>query len=265
MKPRHLLALAVLFATGCFASAATPSASEEKVQALPLTIYPRFEVRDAGFVPTFNRFARPEDALVVASTDALKLNFRVASLGVSRGQVWIYEGQDISLGQTHRENIAGARGLVFIPSHLPSTPTLRGLATQVADQAKSLGLPLIVGLDERDLRTLSNVADLVRSADIFTICASSRLHDSPADYRAAVAKIIAAAREVNPRIRIELGFVAPMDAAFCAHQIELAVATADLADRLAIFCEASAESRASLDKMIARFRPEPRGGGQAQD
>jgi hypothetical protein len=225
-----------------------PSGAAARLASLPLTIYPRFDVSAGDFAAVFNRVARPDDVLVVSFADARKLSFRVAKVGVTQGQVWVYVDRDVSLGQTYRDNIAGARGLVYVPSRPSGVSSLRYTTEQVADQAKALNLSLAVGLDDRDTRTLSNVADLARSGEVFTLCASSRLHDS-------VAKTIAAAREANPRIKIELAFIAPMDAAYCDHQLGLAEATADLADRLAIYCETSAESRANLDRMLARLRP----------
>lgn len=257
MKLRCCALFASLTLAG-FAETIAPADGDAKLSALPLTLYPCFDVRDGDFATLFNRVARPDDALVVSLIDVSKLSYRVSNLGVTQGQVWIYVDRDVPLGQTYRENIAGARGLVYVPSHIPRMPTLRGVAQQVADGAGALGLSLAVGLDDRDTRSLSNISDIARSGEVLTICASSRLHDSPADYRAAIVKTIAAGREVNRRIKIELAFVAPIDPAFCDHQLGLAEATADLADRFAIYCEPSAESRANLERMLARFRPRAR-------
>lgn len=254
MKP-FLGAVMVFFTALAFGAPASPSVSAEKLHTAPITIYPNFDARDTAVVTIFNGFARADDALVVSYRDAFKGAFRVADVGVTRGQVWVYVPRAASLGQTYRKNVDGARGVVFVPDEAKRT-NLRYVAEQLADEAKTLGVPLIVGLDDRDTATLDNVAEIARNADVITICASSRLHGTAAGYRTHVARVVRTVREVNPAIKVELAIIATMDKSDRAPMLALVAGTADLADRIAIYCDPNAESLESLKALLAALRPD---------
>lgn len=245
----------VCFTALAFGAPVFPAVAAEKLRTVPITIYPNFDARDAAVVTIFNGFARTEDALVVSYRDAFKGAFRVAELGVRRGQVWVYVPRTASLGQTYRENVDGVRGLVFVPDDAKGT-NLRYAAEQLADEAKTLGVPLIVGLDDRDTGSLANVAEIARSGDVITICASSRLHGSAAAYRTHIERVVRAAREANPTIKVELAVVATMEKNDRAPMLALLTGAVDLADRIAIYCDANAESLASLKALLAALRPD---------
>jgi len=236
------------------AMGATSESRVEKLRSIPITVYPTFDVQGTGVVARFNAFATEQDALVVSYTDAFKGAFRVNQLGVARGQVWVYVAGDASLAQRYRKNVEGARGVVYVPTDARKT-NLRRAAEQVADEAKALGMPLIVGLDDRDTGSLANVADIARSGDVITICASSRLKGGVESYRTHVGKVIRAAREANPRIKIELAFVAGSDVGAGTKLVELATASIDLADRVAVYCDNTPESLANLGELVAALRP----------
>lgn len=257
---KYCMAAVMMFFTGpVWSGPISPSVRTEKIRATPVTIYPGFDVRDAAFVACFNRFARTDDALVISHMEAFKGSFRVADLGVARGQVWVQVDREANLGQSLRKNVEGARGIVFIPDRdqvVSKHSNVRRTASQLAEEAKALGVPLIVGLDDRDTWSLANVADIARSGDVLTICASSRLHGSVAEYRAHIEKVIRAAREENPRIKVELAFIATMAVEDRARMFDLAVANIDLADRLAIYCDNNQESLESLTALLARLRPD---------
>lgn len=253
---KHLLAPVMVFFTAlAFGAPVSPSVSAEKLHTAPITVYPNFDARDAAVVTIFNGFARADDALVVSYRDAFKGSFRVADVGVTRGQVWVYVPRAASLGQTYRKNVEGARGVVFVPDNAKKTD-LRYLTGQLADEAKTLGVPLIVGLDDRDTATLDNVAEIARQGNVLTICASSRLHGTAAAYRTHVERVVRTAREVNPAIKVELAIVATMEKADRAPMLALVAGAADLADRIAIYCDASAESLESLKALVTTLRPD---------
>lgn len=252
MKAILSFALACL-ATVAHAETLSPEARTAKLRATPVTVYPRFDARGSALVTRFNTSARADDALVVSHVDALKSAFRVADLGLKRGQVWVYVAGAPSLGQTYREQVEGIGGVVYVPDDARKTD-LRYTASMVAQEAQSLRVPLIVGLDDRDMASLGNVDDIARNGDVLLICASSRLKGAAAAYRSHLERVIAAAREANPRIKIELGFVADRDPATARKLIELALATIDLGDRVAVFCENTPESLANLDALLAAMR-----------
>jgi hypothetical protein len=203
----------------------------------------------------FNGFAREDDALVVSYVDAFKGSFRVANLGVTRGQVWIYVSAAANLGQTYRKNIEGARGIVYVPGKGMGA-NRRYVAGQLAEEARALGLPLIVGLNERDTWSLANVAEITRSGDVITICASRELRGPHPAFRTHVEKIIRVARDTNPAIKIELALIAMRSKAERAPMLKHAVDNIDLADRIAIYCDQDAESLESLKALLAGLRPE---------
>lgn len=249
------LIVTLTVAIAALTAAAAPEIRTEKLRSLPVTIYPNFDAQGTALVPLFNKLAKADDALVVSYVDAFKGAFRVADLGVTQGQVWIYVAGDVSLGQRYRKNIVGAHGIVFVPTNARKTDVRRA-AEQVADEAKSLGVPLTVGLDDRDTASLATVADVARSGDAITICASSRLQGSTEAYRAQVGKVIRAAREANPRIKVELAVIAGRDPGARAKLLEMAGAAADLADRLAVYCENDPESLGSVDALVGLLRPQ---------
>jgi hypothetical protein len=250
-----LLKTVLIFLTAlAFGAPAPLPVSAERLRATPLTIYPNFDVRGTAIVTIFNGFAREDDALVVSHLDAFKGGFRVAHVGVTRGQVWIHVPWAASLGQTFRQNVEGARGLVYVPSRATRT-NLRLVAGQLADEAKALRVPLIVGLDDRDTWTLANVEEIARSGDVLTICASRELRGTAQSFRARVVRIIQVAREANPSIKVELGLIAPRAKEQRAPMLNLAAGSIDLADRLALYCDQDAESLESLKALLAGLRP----------
>lgn len=254
-RMKALLAAGFTFiALSVAAVGAPPETRAERLRSTPITVYPTFDARGTGLVTRFNAFATEQDALVVSYADAFKGSFRVGGVGVTRGQVWIYVSGDASLAQRHRRNVDGARGVVYVPTDVRKT-NVRRTAEQVAEEAQALGVPLIVGLDDRDTGSLANVADIARSGDVLTICASSRLKGTVESYRAHVGKVIRAAREANPRIKVELAFVAGSDAGAGPKLIEMAAASVDLADRIGVYCDNTPESLANLGELVAALRP----------
>ena len=97
---------------------------------------------------------------------------------------------------------------------------------------------------------------ITRSGDVITICASRELRGPTPAFRTHVEKIIRAARDTNPAIKIELALIAMRSKAERAPMLKHAVDNIDLADRIAIYCDQDAESLESLKALLAGLRPE---------
>lgn len=252
VNPLHppVLVFVTALALGAAGAELSPA---EKVFRTPVTIYPNFAVCDTSLVAIFNGFAREDDALVVSQVEAFKSNFRVANLGVTRGQLWIAVSAAAHLGQTYRKNIEGARGLVYVPAQ-GGRAAPRYAAGLLAEEAKSLRLPLIVGLDERDTWLLANVTEIAGNGDVITICASRELRGPTPEFRHYLARVIRVARETNPTIKVELALIARREKAERAQMLKHAVGNIDLADRLAIYCDRDEESLESLKALLVGLR-----------
>ncbi len=232
-----------------------PADRTERLRNVPVTVYPDFDPRGSSLVGVCNGLLRSDDALVVSYTDAFKGAFRIADVGVNRGQVWVYVAGVADLGQTYRKNLEGVGGIVYVPDRLGTKPDARRAAGELADQAKVLGVPLVVGLEERDLRSTAAVADVARSGAIFTIYANAHLA-GPADaYRRHIEKTIRTARSENPQIKIELAIAATANPVARRHLLALVSANIDLADRVAIYCDDSQASLESLTALFGLLRP----------
>ena len=237
------------------AMTAAPIDRPERLRSVPVTVYPNFDPRGSSLVKTVNSFFSPDDAVVVSYTDAFKGSFRIAEVGVTRGQVWVYVAEAGSLAQTYRKNLEGVGGIVYVPALLRRETDARRVARDLADQAKVLGVPLVVGLNERALRSVTEITDVARSGAIFTVYASGHLTGSREAYRQHIEKVIRAARAENPQIKIELAIAATENPVARRHVLELISANIDLADRVAIYCDDSQDSVESLKALFHLLRP----------
>ena len=256
MGVKAFFAFLVMSLTG--AAAAEPVSSavrEEKSRAMPVTVYPNFIVRGTALLEQFNGFARADDALVVSYVDAFKVAARIADAGVTRGQVWVYTAIDASLGQTQRENLRGAGAIVFVPDRRRTKDAPRRIAELLAEEARALGVPLVVGLERQDAGSLAAVADLARRGDVLLIDVTEWARGAGEKYRDKVNRFVRAAREENPKIRVELAFSATGTAAERKQAVACVTVNLDLADRVGVFCDGSAEARGTLAELIARLRP----------
>lgn len=239
------------------AFALSPDEQLAKLRSIPITVYPDAELMGSPIVTIFNSFARSDDALVVSSIDAMKDGFRVSNLGVNQGGVWLVTRTPLDLTQRWRRQTAGVTGVVYIPDTASkrTRPDMRRDAVSLREEAHGLGVPLVVGLEQQDARSFRQLDDVVRSGDILTIYASNILRaGSGSAYRQYVERLVAAARETNPKIRVEIAVpVAATSTATAAVQAVL-VNIADLADRVAIYCDDRPESLASLKQLAHSLR-----------
>lgn len=246
---KRFLALIFLTALAGLSQATELTDAERyaRLQGAPITLYPETALRESSVVAFFNQHARAEDALVYSYVDALKGGARVGDLGVAKGEVWIYVPGDLDLTQAGRNNVTGARGLVFIPPETarPQRGSLEITARNVAERAQILGLRMIAGLEPRLTRSLANVSDVARHASIFTLYDPAKLR-RPREFRAYAERIIKEARAANPAIKIELAISTGADEAASKALTGILWNCSDLFDRIGIYCNDSAESRSSL-------------------
>lgn len=228
-----------------------------KLQAMPVAVYPEFDVHDSPLVTLFNRCAREGDAVVVSYTDALKGDFRTANLGLQRGEVWIYVPGEVDLKHGHHKNFAGAKAVVFVPATRGrGGMTMLGSGMRrMREDANGEGMRLVAGLEEADWRSNANAAEVARHAEVVTIYLPSRIRSGGKKYRQTLERVVREIRAANPAVQIELAI--PTGATPAATQMlaGLAFANADLVDRLGIFCEDTPQSLASLERMLNVFRP----------
>lgn len=262
MKARDILRLVV--ASLGLASLASQAASSlpdqqrhRRLQAAPITLYPEADLAGSSLPGIFNAQARPDDAIVVSHVDALKQSARLSTLGIERGDIWVYVPREMDLTQAGRRNLEGARGILYVPSPGRGQALSAAEARRVSESAAILGCRMIVGLEPDLTRNLHNVAEISRDASILTIYDPQRMRRGGAEYRKYVERLVREARAVNPAIRIEVCIATGGDAAATRAAAGVLWTCADLVDRIGIYCNDSAESRASLGRLYAVLRGAP--------
>jgi hypothetical protein len=251
MKPLHAIRLLVATAglAGLSLQAALDAGDQERYLRLhnaPITLYPETQLSESSLTAFCNARARPADAIVVSFIDAFKGPARLAALGIQRGEIWIYVPADLDLTQNGRKHIEGAKGIVYVPgSRRPRI--LSAEARRIAESAAILGCRMIAGLERKEAKSLANVGDVARHASILTIYDNQRLSRGAAEYRKYIERLVKEARAANPTILIEVCISTGRDAAASKALAGVLWTCADLVDRIGIYCNDSAESRASLE------------------
>lgn len=247
---KFLLLIATVALSG-IALAASPSA--EKLRQIPITVYPECELRESAVVPVFNALARADDVLVVSFTEAFKEAFRLADLGVTQGGVWIYTAQNASLNQTMRKNIEGVKGIVYVPDTYHDRHSPRQ-ARSLHEEAKTMGLPLTVGVTFAGPTTFSGIAEMAPHGESLTIYANQVLRYGAKAYRKHVERAVAAARATNPKIKIEVAVAVAATPEANRQLLEVIRENLDVADRVGIFCDNSKASLEGLTQLVGGMR-----------
>lgn len=257
MKPALTSILILSLVSLLSAETLTDAQRLAKLQAMPIAVYPEFDVKGSALVTLLNQRARAGDAIVVSYTDAMKGSFRVEQLGLQRADVWIYVSGEVDFNQAYRKNFAGAKGVVFVPPArgLGGMKMLHATTARMREDANIHGMRFIAGLEEADWRLNANAAEIARHAEVVTIYLPKRIRSGGAEFRQALQRAVGEVRAANPNVEIELAV--PTGATSAATQLlsGLAFANADLVDRLGIYCEDTPQSFASLDLMLSVFRP----------
>jgi hypothetical protein len=258
MQPRALLTL-LSVASGLvltLSAAPTPADSDryQRLQSAPITLYPESVLTESPVPAFFNLRARPDDAIVVSSVDALKGSARIAQLGVQKGEVWIYVPRELDLTQGTRRNTEGAKGIVYVPAGDRHTTLSEAATRRISESAATLGCRMVVGLEPDLARSLRNIDDIARHASILTIYDNQRLSRGAQAYRDYVERLVKEARAVNPSIKIELCISTGRDATTTKALAGVLWTCADLVDRIGIYCNDSAESQASLTQLYQVLR-----------
>lgn len=262
MKPRDLIRLAVAtLGLASLASQAAPSLPDQarylRLQAAPITLYPEAELAQSSLPGIFNAQARADDAIVVSYVDALKVPARLSSLGIERGDIWVYIPREMDLTQNGRRNLEGAKGILYVPSPGRGQALSTAEARRIAESAAILGCRMIVGLEPDQTKNLRNIAEISRDAAVLTIYDHKRLQRGAAEYRKYVERLASEARAVNPAIKIEVCIATGGNADATKAAAGVLWACADLVDRIGIYCNNTAESRASLGKLYEVLRGAP--------
>lgn len=235
-----------LAATDCNASA------RARVATMPITLYPEFDVVGTDLPRFLNRQARPGDALVISWREALRGSFTVAQVGLTKAAVWIYVPRDMDLSESGRRHVQGAGGIVYVPE-APGDVGAPAVHA-VAQTAEALGCRLIVGLDHQQRGRILNLDALCRPAEILMIYENTLLRAGATAYRAYVARIVQAAREYRPDLKVEVAVATTRDSKSTTAVFDVLLACSDLADRIGVFCDDSAESNASLAQLFELLR-----------
>lgn len=235
-------------------------ARREKLRGLPVTLYPNFYVADSSFLAEINKVTRPGDAVVVSHLDALKGSFRVSKVGLKNADVWVHIVEGVEIGQNER-NFAGAKGIVYVPQRYRErvgyeTGLLHG-------ETQGLGIPLIVGLEPNDTRTLDNVAQIAKHGDVITVYAWRELTAGRAAFRTYLERIVRTAKEANPGIKVEVAVAVTRTTAATLAMYAVLIDSADLADRVAIYCNDSPEAAQSLAQLMHALRTGPDSSGSS--
>ena len=112
----------------------------------------------------------------------------------------------------------------------------------------------MAGVDETNLYRVQPYVDLASNWPAITIYLPRRIRQGGARFRTELERIVKAVRMTKPSIQIEM--VIPTGATPKATQAiaGLAFANIDLVDRVAVVCDESAPSLASLDQLFTIFR-----------
>jgi hypothetical protein len=249
------------FSLARLVSPAAPSAADQqrylRLHDAPITLYPTDSVAGSGVAGFFNDQARPQDAIVVSHLDALKESARLSALGLGRGEIWVHVPREPDLTQAGRRQLEGAKGIVYVPAARRADRLSAAGARRIAESAATLGCRMIAGFEPEQARDLNHIADLARHASILTIYDSLRLQRGGAEYRAYVERLVREARAANPSIQIEVCIATGRDAAATQALAGVLWTCADLADRIGIYCNDTAESRASLALLLQVLRGAP--------
>ncbi|HRE82845.1 MAG TPA: hypothetical protein PLN52_17500 [Opitutaceae bacterium] len=234
-------------------------AAGKSLQNVPITLYPEVNLYDSGYPAFVNSHARSGDAVVLSSTDAFKGESRTSRLGIVRGEVWLHVPTDMNFDQANERHLEDVSGVVFIPfdeakplrlhGGLPAFNSSRALsieARRVTRSAQAKKYKLIVGLEPKAARSLGNVADITREAEVLTIYDPKKLRQGAVAYREYAQRLIRAARDVNPGIQVELAISTGADERATQNLVNVLQSTADLFDRIGIYCDETPESRASV-------------------
>jgi hypothetical protein len=253
--------LVATFSLASLTSPAAPPSTDQprrlRLLDTPITLYPETNLAGSGLAGFFNAQARPHDAIVVSYVDALKVPARLSSLGIERGEIWVYVPADLDLTQAGRRNLEGAKGIVFVPASRIDNTRFNATARRISESAATLGCRMIAGLEQSQTRSLSNIADVARHASVLTIYDGQRLRSGGEEYRRYVERLAHEARAVNPSIQIDVCISTGGDAAATKALAGVLWNCADLADRIGIYCNDSAESRASLAVLYQVLRGAP--------
>lgn len=260
-----LVGLFALVAGGPALSAMEDMERMAKLARLPVTVYPDYDVRGSALVTWLNEKARPDDALVVSYTDALKVSARIADLRVTTPEVWVHVPAEVSIRDTHRRNFEGAKGVVFVPPALGRGDfrMVRSVSSRLREDAHATGMKFVMGMEESDLRLRANAAEMAREADIVTIYLPRKVQAGGKEFRALFERIVRDAREANPSVQVELALTTANSLEATRFIASLVFANADLADRLGFFCEDSPESLDSLRTLLTVLRPPDLAGPSA--
>jgi len=243
------------------AAAAAPSSSDQarylRLHNAPITLYPEVQLAGSGLPGIFNAQARADDAIVVSYIDALKIPARLSSLGITRGEIWVYVPAELDLTQAGRRNLEGAKGILYSPAPARGKDLSAATGRRISESAATLGCRMIVGLEPAWTRSLDNVAVISLDAAVLTIYDNQRLQGGGAEYRRYVERLVREARAVNPAIQIEVCVATGHDAAATKAVAGVLWTCADLVDRIGIYCNDTAESRASLEQLYQVLRGSP--------
>lgn len=262
---KRLWVVGLLFCAGvAIGSEVTPDDLQRlaKISRLPISVYPDFSIRGTGLVPLLNEVARPDDALVVSHLDALKGDFRVRDLGSETAQIWIHLRGEAGIRDAHRRNFEHAKGVVFVPPPVGRGDFrfVRGVGARLRDDAHGAGMVFVMGLDEADHRLRANAGEMAAPADVVTIYLPKKMRAGPQEFRSTVQRIVADARAANPGVKVELALSTASTVESTRYIGGLAFANADLADRLAFYCQNTAESFDSLRLLFKVLRPDTAAG-----
>ncbi|PTX95664.1 hypothetical protein DB354_09630 [Opitutus sp. ER46] len=223
----------------------------EKLRNLPVTVYPDFYVGESPFVKQLNDLTRPGDAVVVSHLDALKGSFRVADVGLKQADVWVHVANDTLISERQR-NLAGAKAVVFVPGRYHDG--VRREAQMMREDTQHLGIPLVVGLEYPDTRVLAHVGEIARYGDVITVYARSELSSGRVAFREYVERVVRAAKEANPNIKVEVAVAAARTREATLAVYGALLDSADLADRVAIYCNDTPEAATSLAELMHALR-----------
>ena len=232
-----------------------------KLYAAPITVYPEFDVVDSPVVPILNAHGRSGDAVAISDIEALKPAFRVQQLGISSMEIWLLLRTQSASANAYDRQLQGMKGVVLVPftngeSWRVRTRHSRPVNLTFPDFQPPAGemWHYTAGVDETNLHRVQPYVEVAARYPTVTLYLPRRVRAGAGPFRAELQKIIRAVRAANPAVLIELSL--PTGATPKATQAiaGLAFANIDLVDRLAVVCDESAPSLASLDQLFTIFR-----------
>ncbi len=220
---------------------------------MPVTIYTDFDVSGTPFLPLLRSLMRPGDALVVSYLDAFKGDFRVAQLELPAGAVWVHV-KSAGFAQARARNLAGVGGIFVFPLDRRGGIVDRAAIESAADEARSIGVPLMAGIGSRSAFTLSNVGDLARAAPMFSFYASEEQARSRDVFTARVGRVIRDAKENNPTVKIEIAVASCATREASLATVEALRTVGPLIARIGIYCNDTKPSSESLALLLNELR-----------